>query len=65
MTADHTFVNERLARTTGSRTSTAAVPPRHRHRGARKGLLGKGAVLLVTCTRRPHLAGGAGQVDPR
>jgi mono/diheme cytochrome c family protein len=49
MTADHTFVNERLARHYGIRH---VYGPRFRRvtvtENARKGLLGKGGILLVT-----------------
>ncbi len=50
MTADHTFVNERLARHYGiPNVYGSRVPPRHASpTSARKGLLGKGGVLLVT-----------------
>jgi mono/diheme cytochrome c family protein len=54
LTADHTFVNERLARhygiphVYGSRFRRVTLPPELDHR---RGLLGKGSVLAVTWTQ--------------
>ena len=66
LTADYTFVNERLARhygipnVYGSQFRRVAVTDE-----ARRGLLGQGSILTVTSHAEPHLAGAARQVDPR
>ena len=64
LTADYTFVNERLAKHYG-------IPNIHgthfrrveRDDDNRRGLLGHGSVLAVTSYPAPHLAGRARQVD--
>ena len=67
MTADYTFVNERLAQHYG----IPNVYGSHFRRvtltddSARRGLLGKGARPDGDVARRPHLAGGARQVGAR
>ena len=66
MTADYTFVNERLARHYGIPNVFGSdfrrVPLTDE---ARRGLLGKGAVLLVTSHADDDLAGAARQVGAR
>ena len=63
LTADYTFVNERLATHYGIPNVTG-----HRFRRVtlrdenRRGLLGHGSVLASTSVREPHLAGAAWQV---
>ena len=67
LTADYTFVNERLARHYGIpnvygshfRRVDAARRP------TRRGLLGQGSILTVTSYAEPHLAGRPRQMDPR
>ena len=66
LTADYTFVNERLARHYG----IPNVYGSHFRRvpvtdDARRGLLGHGSILTVTSHAEPHVAGAARQVDPR
>ncbi len=64
LTADYTFVNERLARhygipnVYGSRFRRVTLADENR-----RGLLGQGTVLAVTSYPEPHLAGAARQVD--
>jgi hypothetical protein len=64
LTADYTFVNERLARhygmpnIYGSRFRRVTLPDENR-----RGLLGQGTVLAVVS--QPHVSGAARQVDPR
>ena len=66
LTADYTFVNERLAQhygipnVYGSHFRRVALTDE-----ARRGLLGKGGILLRDVARRSHVAGGARQVDSR
>ena len=66
LTADYTFVNERLARhygipdIYGSRFRRVAVTD-----DARRGLLGQGSILRSDLACRADLAGGARQVDSR
>ncbi len=48
LTADYTFVNERLAATTASRTSRARTSAREDGRDVRHGLLGQGSILVLT-----------------
>ena len=49
LTADYTFVNERLAKHYGIPVHLRQpLPPRHADRGCAPGLLGKGALLMVT-----------------
>ncbi len=66
LTADYTFVNERLARhygipnVYGSHSGASRVTDE-----ARKGLLGKGSILTVTSYAEPHVAGAARQMDSR
>ena len=67
LTADYTFVNERLARHYGiPQRLRQPLPPRHAAPTRRgEGLLGKGGILLRDVARRSHVAGGARQVDSR
>ena len=66
LTADYTFVNERLARhygipdIYGSRFRRVAITDE-----ARRGLLGQGSILALTSHADAHFAGGARQVDSR
>ncbi len=64
MTADYTFVNERLAKHYGIPhvygSQFRRVPV---HDEARKGLLGQGSILHGDVARRSNLAGRARQVD--
>ena len=66
LTADYTFVNERLARhygipnVYGSHFRRVTLPDE-----TRRGLLGQGSILTVTSYPEPHVAGAARQVDPR
>ena len=67
LTADYTFVNERLAKhygipnIYGPQFRRVTLPA---ELDMRRGLLGKGALLTVTSSGGPHLAGDAGQVVP-
>ena len=67
LTADYTFVNERLAKhygipnIYGPQFRRVTLPP---ELDMRRGLLGKGALLTVTSDGGPHFAGGARQVVP-
>ena len=66
LTADYTFVNERLARHYG----IPYVYGTHFRRvtlqdDVRRGLLGKGALLMVTSHPASHVARPARQMDPR
>ena len=64
LTADYTFVNERLARhygipnVYGSQFRRVDAPDENR-----RGLLGQGSVLAVTSYPEPHVARAARQVD--
>ena len=66
LTADYTFVNERLAKhygipnIYGSQFRRVTLGP---DMDARRGLLGKGAFLATTLEARAHVAGDARQVD--
>ena len=66
LTADYTFVNERLARhygipdVYGSQFRRVTLTD-----DARRGLLGQGSMLAGDVARRPHVAGPARQVDSR
>ena len=67
LTADYTFVNERLAKhygipnVYGPQFRRVTLPA---ELDMRRGLLGKGALLTVTSNAGPHLAGRARQVVP-
>ena len=66
LTADYTFVNERLAKHYGIPNVYGSHFRRvHADRRARRGLLGQGSILTVTSHAEPDLAGAARQVDPR
>ena len=65
LTADYTYLNEPLAllygidTVKGGQFQRVTLPDPKRH-----GLLGKGAVLMVTAYPEPHGAGAARRVDP-
>ena len=67
LTADYTFVNERLAKhygipnVYGSQFRRVTLTADE----ARRGLLGQGSILTVTSHAEPHVAGAARQVDSR
>ena len=67
LTADYTFLNERLAQSL--RHSGRATASQFRRvtltDDARQGLLGQGSILTRDLARRPHVARRARQVDPR
>ena len=52
LTADYTFVNERLARHYGIPNIRQSLPPRDGDRRQPRGLLGQGSILTVTAY--PH-----------
>ncbi len=67
LTANYTFVNERLAKEYGipdiygSQFREVTLPP---ELDMRRGLLGKGGLMTLTFERRAHFARHAGQVVP-
>ena len=66
LTADYTFVNERLARHYGIPNVYGSQFRRvHVTDETRKGLLGQGSILAVTSHADADVAGRARQVDPR
>ena len=65
LTADYTFLNERLARHYGIPDVTATASGASRSPTERGGLLGHGSILTVTSYPEPHLTGAPRQVAAR
>jgi hypothetical protein len=66
LTADYTFLNERLAMLYGIQTvKGASLPPRDARGQGASGLLGKGGILMMTAYPKSHLARAARRVDSR